>query len=126
MQTYPDIKRFVQETLGCSCPEEVFNKIDYQKESDGKSVRKVTVGDRLLIYIITMDGKSNTQGVINSALERGVVERNKKGFNRFRLVLVDARPDELRSIAEHAFHSSVCTDEKTHIHILSESDVEGF
>jgi len=126
MQTYPDIKRFVQETLGCSCPEEVFNKIDYQKESDGKSVRKVTVGDRLLIYIITMDGKSNTQGVINSALERGVVERNKKGFNRFRLVLVDARPDELRSIAEHAFHSSVCTDEKTHLHILSESDVEGF
>ena len=25
MQMYPGIKRFVQETLGCSCPEEVFN-----------------------------------------------------------------------------------------------------
>jgi len=103
MQKYPEIKRFVQETLGCSCPEEVFNKIDYQEERDGISGRKVTVGDRLLIYIIATDRESNIQEVINSALERGVVERDKKGFNRFRLVLVVSRPDELRSTAEHAF-----------------------
>lgn len=45
---------------------EVFNKIDYQKESDGISGRKINIGDRLLIYIIIMDGKSNIQGVINS------------------------------------------------------------
>jgi hypothetical protein len=126
MQIYPEIKRFVQEALGCSCPEEVFNKIDYQKESDGISGRKVTVGDRLLIYIITMDGKSNFQGVINSALERGVEERDIKGFNRFRLVLVASRPDELRSLAEYAFDSSGYTDEKTHLHVVNESDVESF
>ena len=124
MQIYPEIKRFVQETLGCSCPEEVFNKIDYQKESDGILGRKVNVGDRLLIYIITMDRKCSIQGVINSALEQGVEEREKKGFNRFRLVLVDSRPDELRSSAEHAFDSSEYTDEKTHLHIVNESDVE--
>jgi len=59
MQTYQEIKRFVQETLGCSCPEEVFNKIDYQKESDDISGRRINVGDRLFIYIITLDGKSN-------------------------------------------------------------------
>jgi hypothetical protein len=70
MQMHPEIKRFVQETLGCSCPEEVFNKIDYQKESGGISGRKVTVGDRLLIYIITADGEPNIQGVINSAIEQ--------------------------------------------------------
>ena len=126
MQTYPEIKRFVQETLGCSCPEEMFNQIDYQKESDSISGRKVTVGDRLLIYIITMDGKSNIQGVITSALERGVVERDKKGLNRFRLVLVASHPDELHSSAEQAFNSSGYTDEKTHLHVVNESDVEGF
>jgi hypothetical protein len=126
MQTYPEIKRFVQETLGCSCPEEVFNQIDYQKECDDISGRKVNVGERLLIYIITMDGKSNIQGVINSALEQGVEEREKKGLNRFRLVLVDSCPDELRSLAEHAFDSSGYADEKTHLHIVNESDVEGF
>ena len=126
MQTYPEIKRFVQETLGCSCPEEVLDKIDYQKESDDISGGKINVGERLLIYIITMDGKSNIQGVISSALERGVEERDKKCLNRFRMVLVSSRPDELRSSAEHAFDSSGYTDEKTHLHVVNESDVESF
>ena len=124
MQKYPEIKQFVQETLGCSCPEEVFNKIDYQKESDGMSGRKITVGDRLLIYIISTDRESNIQGVIDSALEQGVEERDKKGFNRFRLVLVTSCPDELRSSAEHAFDNSGYTDEKTYLHVVNESNVE--
>ena len=126
MHMYPEIKHFVQETLGCSCPEEVFNKINYLKECDGISGRKIYVGDRLLIYIITTDRESSIQGVINSALQRGVVERDTKGFNRFRLVLVDARPDEIRSLAEHAFDSSVYIDEKTHLHVVNESDVVSF
>jgi hypothetical protein len=126
MQTYPEIRHFVQETLGCSCPDEVFNKIACQKDSDGISGRKITVGDRLLIYIITIDGKSSTRAVINSAMERGVEERDKKGFNRFRLVLVASHPDVLRSPAELAFESSGYADEKTHLHIVNESDVEGF
>ena len=126
MQMYTGIKHFVQEVLGCSCPEEVFNKIDYEKEIDGISGRKINVGDRLLIYIISIDGKSNIQGVINSALERGVEERDKKGLNRFRLVLVSSRPVELRSSAEQAFDSSGHTDDKIHLHIVNESDVVSF
>ena len=126
MQKYPEIKRFVQEALGCTCPEEVFNRIDYQKECDGISGRKIYVGERLLIYIITMDGKPNIQGVISSALEQGVEERDEKGFTRFRLVLESSRPDELRSSAEHAFGISGYTDEKTHLHVVNESEVSGF
>ena len=126
MQKHPEIKRFVQETLGCSCPEEVFNKIDCQEESDLISGRAINVGDRLLIYIITTDRESSIQEVIDSALERGVAERDNKGFNRFRLVLVDARPDGLRSSAERAFESSGYADKKTHLHVVNERDVEGF
>jgi len=76
MQAYPEIKRFVQETLGCTCPEEVLNKIDYHEESDDISVRKVVIGARLLIYIITTCRESNVQGVVNSALKKGVEERD--------------------------------------------------
>jgi hypothetical protein len=123
---YPEIKRFVQETLGCSCPEDVFNKIDYQKAGDGGVASRVNVGDRLLIYIITVDGKSSIQEVIGTALEQGVKERDKKGFNRFRLVLVTSRPDELRSAAEQAFDRSGYADEKAHLHVVSEGDMEGF
>jgi hypothetical protein len=95
IQAYPGIKRFVQETLGCTCPEEVFNKIDYHEESDDISGRKVIVGDRLLIYIITTCRESNVRGVVNSVLKKGVEERDIKGLNQFRLVLVASCPDEL-------------------------------
>jgi len=126
MQTYTEIKRFVQKTLGCSCPEEVFNRIDYRKDCDGIAGSKINVGDRLLIYIITMDDESGIQQVINPAMERGVEERDKKGFNRFRLVLVASSPDELRSQAEQAFIDSGYKNEKTHLHVVNESDVAGF
>lgn len=126
MQTHSEIKQFVQEILGCSCPDEVIDKIHYQKESDSLAGRKVTVGDRLLIYIITTDGKSDTREVINSALEQGVAERDGKGLNRFRLVLVTSQPDVLRNPAGIAFESSGYSDEMSHLHIVNESDVEGF
>ncbi len=126
MQKNPEIKRFVQETLGCSCPEEVFEKIDCQEGRAGASERKVSIGGRLLIYIITTDSEPDIQGVITSALERGVEERDKKKFNRFRLVLVASRPDELRGLAEQAFAASGYTDSKTHLHVVSERDVEFF
>ena len=126
MQAYTEIKRFIQKTLGCSCPEEVFNRIDYRKDCDGVAGSKINVGDRLLIYIINVDGKSSIQEVVNPAMERGVEERDKKGFNRFRLVLVASSPDELRSPAEQAFIDSGYKNEKTHLHVVNESDVAGF
>ena len=49
---YPEIKHFVQEALGCTCPEEVFNTIDYQKECDDISGRKIYVGERLLSTLL--------------------------------------------------------------------------
>jgi len=122
---YPEIKRFVQKTLGCSCPENVFKKIVYQKAREGILGGKVDVGGRLLIYIITVDGKAGIQRVVHTALEQGVEERDNKGFNRFRLVLVASRPDALRSTAEQAFDSSEHIDEQTHLHIVDESDVRG-
>lgn len=125
MQPYPEIKHFVQEILGCSCPEEVFNEIVSRKAGHGIWEQKVTVGGRLLIYIMNMDGKSDLQGVINAALQEGVAERDKKRLNRFRLVLVTPGPQELHGLAECAFERSEYADEKTHLHVVRESDVEG-
>ena len=66
------------------------------------------------------------QEVIDTAVEKGVEERDRKGFNRFRLVLVTSSPDELRSPAEKTFIDSGYANEKTHLHVVSKSDVEGF
>lgn len=124
MQAYSEIKHFVQQTLGCSCPEDVFNNIDYRNEDDGIAGKKVTVGDRLLIYIISVDESSTIRGVIHSALQQGVGEREQKGLNRFRLVLASSRPNEVRSLAELAFNSSDFADEKTHLHVVNEGAVK--
>jgi hypothetical protein len=126
MQTYAEIKHLVQEVLGCSCPEEVFNKIDYQRKRAPFPERKVTVGGRLLIYFIDMDRESNIQEDVESALWRGVEERDKEGLNRFRLVLVASRPEKIYSQAEHVFNDAEYTDEKTHLHVVSKNCVEGF
>lgn len=126
MQTYAAIKHFIQETLGCSCPEEVFKKIDYQEACEDISGSKVNVGDRLLVYIITLDDKPDLQEVIQSALKRGIEERDNKGLNRFRLVLVTSHPDELHRPAEQAFNDSGYANEKTHLHVVHEGDVGRF
>ena len=126
MHTHTAIKHFVREILGCSCPEEVFSKIDYQKACEGISGSKLNIGDRLLVYIISLDGKPDIQEAIQSALKLGVEERDNKGLNRFRLVLVTSRPDELHSMAEQAFNDSGYANEKTHLHVVNESDMERF
>ena len=48
----PQIKRFVQETLGCSCPEEVFDKIECKTNVSSTWWKRIDVGNRLLIYIL--------------------------------------------------------------------------
>jgi hypothetical protein len=121
-----EIKRFVQTTLGCSCPDEVFKKIDFQRDCDEIQGTRIIIGDRLLIYIISTEGKSGFQEDIKLSLEQGIEERDKKGLNRFRLVLVVSCPDELRSSAEHAFYGAGYSDEKTHIHVVNEYAVQGF
>lgn len=118
--THLDIKRFVQDTLGCTCPEDVFSRIKYQKEAGDLGIRKIKVGGRLLIYLLNWHGES---GLVDAAMENGVAERDTGGFNRFRLVLITADLVQQCAAAEQAFLASAYRDDKTHLHILNESDV---
>ncbi len=125
MQAYPEIKRFVQETLGCSCPDDVFNRIDYTKHgNDGLWNRKIDVGGRLLIYILEPHKNCEIHELVRSALRQGVEERNKEGFNRFRLVVVASPPGELKGPVESAFAGSGYADDRTHVHVVDEVDIE--
>ncbi len=115
-----EIKHFVRDILGCTCPEAVFREIEFQKEAGELGERKINVGGRLLIYIINWHGD---MGMVESAVKSGVGERNARGFNRFRLVIVSSNPEKLRTSVEQAFLASADRDEKTHLHILNETDV---
>lgn len=122
MQIYPNIKRFVQETLGCLCPDDVFDEIVCRQDDEG-NLRKINVGGRLLIYMLAVNGKSGLQEAVDPLLEQGLQERDRNGFNRFRLVLVTARPGELKRVAEDILAGSEYTDDKVHLHVVSESEV---
>ena len=126
MQADREIRRFVREILGCSCPEEIFNKIEYREACDDIPGSKINVGDRLLIYIINMDGIPAIPEVVGPAVQRGIEERDEKGFNRFRLVLASSSPDEIYRIAEKTFIDSACTDEKSHLHVLNKCHADVF
>ena len=53
------VKRFVRETLGCTCPQEVFQHIDYKSDvSLGDNILldyEINVGHRLLIFVTEMN-----------------------------------------------------------------------
>ncbi len=126
MQRHHEIKRFVQETLGCSCPEDVFDRIEYTAEPTGSWQHRIRVGGRLLIYVLEDTGAADLPGRVAEVLAQGVAERDSAGFNRFRLVLVSAHPEARSAAMEQVFASSACRDERTHLHVLAKHAIAGF
>ena len=57
-------------------------------------------------------------------MRRGKEERDKNGYNRFRLVLAADSPVEVSEQADGLLKSLVGNDEKLHFHVLpSDNDV---
>lgn len=123
MKNNDALKNFVRSTLGCGCPQEVFNKIIYDKKQGVPWERRINVGGRLLVYAITVESEKNLSKQITAAMESGVTERDNKKFNRFRLVLVTSNHHQIKDIANKTFCESKLFDEKTHLHFISEDDI---
>lgn len=118
-----EIKQFVQETLGCGCPEDVFQKVDCRCgiTVDGIPLRvKINVGNRLLIYIAEVCDAESVKNILPPLLMIGKKERDDLSFNRFRLVLAGDNPDEIKKSAEPLFRDIV-KDEKIHLHIVQKT-----
>ena len=124
MDNQSDIKRFVKHTLGCSCPDEVFEKIESRRCSDLAGTYSLTIGDRLLIYVVKLQADIDLEPLLDAVLEAGVAERDKRSLNRFRMVLVSPAPEPVRIRAEQVFSVSKMTDERTHLHVVSESQAK--
>ncbi|WP_320040694.1 hypothetical protein [uncultured Desulfobacter sp.] len=124
MKNNYELEKFVRDTLGCGCPQEVFNKIEYDKKQNGPWERRINVGDRLLVYFINVDAERNIPKKITAAMESGVTERDNNKFNRFRLVVVTSNHHEISKLSEQTFCESKLFDEKTHLHFVSEDDIQ--
>ena len=115
------IKEFVRKTLGCDCPEEVFKYIDYRTAVDiDENILldyEINIGNRLLIFVAGIDEVDSLRPVLSKLVQAGATKRDQKKFNRFRLVLLTARANDVVEEALGIFNSFVI-DEKVHLHVI--------
>jgi hypothetical protein len=122
------IKVFVRNTLGCDCPEKVFEKIDVSKlpiAAYEKEATRIVVGDRLLIYIIHPEPSANVVDSVEEISLAGKVDRDTNNYNRFRLVVAGFEDDEQQEKVLGCFSKSFDNDEKMHIHFVNQEMIEG-
>ena len=115
------IRRFVRDTLGCTCPDEVFRHVDCQAgvnvSQDVRLDYEINVGNRLLIYLVAADDAGSLRPLISQLVREGTGKRDRENFNRFRLVLVTEEPADTAENASAIFHS-LGADEKVHLHVV--------
>jgi hypothetical protein len=121
------IQVFVKETLGCECPEKVFEYIDSQLNvilsNDILLKSKINIGNRLLIYVIEINDINSIKGNLPTLVSMGKRERDRRGFNRFRLAVITDKTNEIRQIAHMIFKNLKDKDEKVHLHIIDRNQL---
>ena len=130
MPSDEDIKRFARETLGCACPEEVFDHIESHSNirlnEDVVIKWKFNIGNRLLVYIVEIDHADILEKYLSPLVLAGIMERDGLKFNRFRLVLVAGDAAALRGDADRLFGELSFTDDKVHLHVIERDEISSF
>jgi hypothetical protein len=119
------IKFFVQKTLGCGCPEEVFSHIEYQTAIPLENhllAGKINIGNRLLVYIAEINKEEELSGLLPFLVKQGMAERERLQFNRFRIVIAAEGNGNVEQYANTVFRN-VEKDEKVHLHIIRKSEI---
>lgn len=119
------ITDFVRKTLGCNCPEEVFQYIDCRSieniDENMLPAYEINIGNRLLILAAGIDEVDSLRYVLPKLVQAGINKRDEKKFNRFRLVLLTAKESDVVEQASGIF-SSLATDEKVHLHVINKDE----
>ena len=116
------IKGFVQEVLGCKCPNEVFLRINVEKNptnfADLSQGDLIEIGGKLLVFLL----KTNDGEILTSKLEqifnRGREACDKGGFNRFRLVVSAPGKQPAQDMLTRQFETLEDLDERLHLHVI--------
>lgn len=122
------LKVFVKNTLGCGCPEKVFEKVDVGTHlADGyeKEITRIVVGDTLLIYILRPELYDNLVDGVAAIGLAGKADRNTNDYNRFRLVVSGLEDDVQQAKVSDRFSELFSDDEKMHIHFVNQELLEG-
>jgi hypothetical protein len=121
------IKDFVRLTLGCTCPDQVFEQIEDRQVSSAVSPhsRSITIGNRLLVYIWKVKGSDNLGENFYAMLAAGRRERDARGLNRFRAVLaIDTDRHQVENEVHQYFSASPDRDDRMHLHVVDAAALE--
>jgi hypothetical protein len=120
------IEHFVRGTLGCGCPDEVFQSIaiSHLPAVAGRPpIVQLLVGSRLLIHVVAPPAAIPGNGWIEQLAAHGRAARDRHGYNRFRLVIASpVPPDSVRDLQER-FARAMVGDEKAHLHFVGQDQL---
>ncbi len=121
------IKRFAVEMLGCGCPDEVFRTIETGKAEipgpDGSAIARILIGNRLLIYLVPVKTQTNLPALLSDYITTGTEERDSKGYNRFRLVLVAENSNFDDTEAASLFSTIAHGDDRLFLHTIEQKEL---
>jgi hypothetical protein len=121
MQDKLRIKRFVRESLGCTCPDEVFDHIEFLPELE-PDLKRIIIGDRLLVFIWQAMNSADIPERLPILLDSGISEKDSRGLNRFRMVLVIDNLNSISPMARNIFNNNIDKDENIHLRIIEKKE----
>lgn len=121
MTAAPELVRFVRRTLGCGCPDEVVASAVLEESDAGEP--GLNVGGRLLVRVLPMQDPDRFGESFPATVRRLLAERDARGFNRLRVVVVDAgagaAADELALVLKDLAPG----DNRVFIHVVPEIEL---
>lgn len=115
----PKIIRFVREVMGCGCPDDVVARTVIDIGEAGE--RGLDVGGRLLVRVLRSGDVNALIDVFPETVERLREERDRRGFNRLRLV-VHSVPESVADILREMLPAIAGADAEVYVHHV---DVNG-
>ncbi|MBN1533500.1 MAG: hypothetical protein JXA20_12600 [Spirochaetes bacterium] len=122
---------FIKETLGCQCPDEVFQNVEVEENRrlniDIRLRYRINVGNRLLVYVVEVNDESFVHARLLELIFFGRDEKEQKKFNTFRLVLASPEVEGVRGIAESMFSDLdkvMDLGDSIHLHVVSPGEID--
>ena len=118
------IKQFIQATLGCTCPEAVFRRIDSRADVAVGGItlsRRIDVGHRLLVYVMECDDPDDLVTRLPTLVSHGRDARDRDGYNRLRIVVATDYRVPVTPAAQQAFERAKAGDERLHLHVVDKA-----